>query len=126
METVTERTKIRGTQDGGAEYTEDGEHYIPLCPDSTVSMNVWGFSPELFTCLEEGFEAFLKAPMQDPLKAEYYLPGAVDGLIQQQKAQVHMLRTGSQWFGVTYPEDKDMVKAALKKAFEEGVYPPLR
>ncbi|RHT68523.1 nucleotidyltransferase [Ruminococcaceae bacterium AM28-23LB] len=126
LETVTERTKIRGTQDGGAEYTEDGENYIPLCPDSTVSMNVWGFSPELFTCLEEGFEAFLKAPMQDPLKVEYYLPGAVDGLIQQQKAQVHMLRTGSQWFGVTYPEDKDMVKAALKKAFDEGVYPPLR
>ena len=75
-------------------------------------MNVWGFGQQLLPCLEEGFRQFLQGPLADPLKAEYYLPAAVDGLVHQGKAQVQVLRTASEWFGVTYPEDKQMVKDA--------------
>lgn len=125
LQSVTERTKIRKTQ-AGAEYTEDGETYIPLDPESLVSMNVWGFGSQIFDCLDQGFRQFLSQPMADPLKAEYYLPAAVDGLIRQGKAQTHLLRTGSQWFGVTYPEDKESVRAALRQAHQQGLYPALR
>lgn len=125
LQSVTERTKIRKTP-GGAEYTEDGENYRPLDPESTVSMNVWGFTQRLFPCLEEGLRAFLAQPKADSLKTEYYLPAAVDQLIRQGRAEVRMLRTGSEWIGVTYPEDKDTVKAALCRAHGQGVYPNLR
>ena len=99
---------------------------VPLDPQSTVSMNVWGFGQQLLPCLEEGFRQFLQGPLADPLKAEYYLPAAVDGLVHQGKAQVQVLRTASEWFGVTYPEDKQMVKDALRQAHEQGLYPALR
>lgn len=125
LKTVTERTKIRKAP-CGAEYTEDGVNFLPLDPQSTVSMNVWGFAPEMFEHLEKGFAEFLSSPMADPLKAEYYLPFSVDQLIRKKAAQVSVLRTGSEWFGVTYPEDKSMVKAALQKAYAEGLYPSLR
>lgn len=125
LQSVTERTKICKTP-GGAAYTEDGEHYVPLDPASTVSMNVWGFTRQILPCLEEGFRDFLAQPMADPLKAEYYLPAAVDRLIQQQRARVRMLRTGGEWIGVTYPEDKEAVKAALRRAHGQGLYPALR
>lgn len=125
LQSVTEHTKIRKVP-GGAESAQDGEHYVPLDPQSTVSMNVWGFGQQLLPCLEEGFRQFLQGPLADPLKAEYYLPAAVDGLVHQGKAQVQVLRTASEWFGVTYPEDKQMVKDALRQAHEQGLYPALR
>ncbi len=125
LESVTERTKIRKTA-GGAEYTEDGTHYLPLDPESPVSMNVWGFTQPLLPCLEAGFAQFLAQGLTDPLKAEFYLPAAVDELLRRQQAQVHVLPTGSQWIGVTYPEDKEAVKAALRRAHEQGLYPSLR
>lgn len=125
LQSVTERTKIRKTPTG-ADYTEDGQQYIPLDPESLVSMNVWGFGSQIFDCLDQGFRQFLSQPMADPLKAEYYLPAAVDGLIRQGRAQTHLLRTGSQWFGVTYPEDKESVRWALEQAHRQGLYPALR
>ena len=125
LQSVTERTQIRKTAQG-ADYTEDGKTYVPLDPESLVSMNVWGFGNQIFDCLDQGFRQFLSQPTADPLKAEYYLPAAVDGLIRQGKAQTHLLRTDSQWFGVTYPEDKETVRAALRQAHEQGLYPALR
>ena len=95
LQSVTEHTKIRKVP-GGAESAQDGEHYVPLDPQSTVSMNVWGFGQQLLPCLEEGFRQFLQGPLADPLKAEYYLPAAVDGLVHQGKAQVQVLRTASE------------------------------
>ena len=121
---IVERTHIekRGeqavfTEDGGATFQE-----IPM--DSTVSMNLWGFSNSILQELETGFRQFLEEELpQNPLKAEYYLPFAVDGLLQQGKASVQVLTSQDKWYGVTYKEDKEMVVNAIAALKQQGLYP---
>ena len=121
---IVERTHIekRGeqavfTEDGGATFQE-----IPM--DSTVSMNLWGFSNSILQELEIGFRQFLEEELpQNPLKAEYYLPFAVDGLLQQGKASVQVLTSQDKWYGVTYKEDKEMVVNAIAGLKQQGLYP---
>lgn len=125
LQTVTERTSIRKTPNG-AEYTQDGEIYLPLDPYCTVSMNVWGFQNSIFAEIAQQFAEFLGGKHENPLKAECYLPSCVDNLIQAQKARVSVLKSGAEWFGVTYPQDKVAVMQLLLDAHNAGVYPRLR
>ena len=68
--------------------------------------------------------AFLTEAMQkNPLKCEYFLPFVVDELLQEKKAEVTVLRSYDNWYGVTYKEDKENVMAALQKLKDEGRYP---
>ena len=120
---VTERTKIF-KKDADAEYTEDGEHFFPLAGDTIVSMNLWGFSAHMLDELWGRMPAFLTEAMQkNPLKCEYFLPFVVDELLQEKKAEVTVLRSYDNWYGVTYKEDKENVMAALQKLKDEGRYP---
>lgn len=120
---IRERTHIIKTCDGPL-FTEDGEAYHPLSPDTLVSMNMWGFTPSLLRALKAGFPAFLEdAVANNPLKAEYFLPSVVDGMLSRGEATVQVLPCPDRWHGVTYPEDKPLVQAALRKMSEEGVYP---
>jgi len=80
--------------------------------DERVSMNCWGFSPAVFSGLEELFVSFL-ARRGTEEKSEFYIPDAVTGLIQTGAATVRVLPVESRWFGVTYREDRDAVVAAL-------------
>ena len=93
---------------------------IPL--DTIVSMNLWGFGPSIFASLEAGFSEFLRS-MPDPMKSEYYLPGVVDRLIREEGARYRVLRTPERWYGVTYREDADGVRAAIASMTAEGKYP---
>ena len=86
-------------------------------------MNMWGFTPDLFPVLEEGFIEFLGSLSADDLKKEYLLPVIADQLIKDGRAQVTLLETNDKWFGVTYKEDKASVTAAIKDLIEEGFYP---
>lgn len=95
------------------------EHYnldkttdLPL--DTKVSMNIWGFMPDIFAKLENGFVNFLK-DLKDPLKGEYILPVFVDGLIKNENAKVKVLTSKDTWLGMTYREDLPFVKAEMAK-----------
>ena len=115
---ICERTKI----DAACRYTEDGETYVTLAPDTTVSMNLWGLRPDVFAYIEEGFLAFLAEKRETP-KSEYYLPLVVAELIERDIHRVRVLVAEDKWYGVTYKEDKEGVVLAIGKMVEEGKYP---
>ena len=83
-----------------------------LDPDSCASMNMWAFTPEVFSMLEEKFLPFLREHGKDSSK-EFLLPEAVDELLKEGKAAVQVLPTHDQWYGMTYREDIPIVKAAF-------------
>ena len=119
---VIERTSIE-TYEGGIRYQENGA-YTDLAPDTTVSMNMWGFMPSFLDEIDARFAAFLKdAIPNNPLKCEYFLPLPVSQLIKEGKATVKVLTSPDRWFGVTYAADKPVVVAALKAMTDEGKYP---
>lgn len=120
---LKERTHIISTVDGPM-FTEGGKMYELLSPETVVSMNMWGFPGAFMQCLKEGFPKFLetKVPL-NPMKAEYYLPGAVDDELTAGTATVRVYTTPDKWFGVTYREDRPQVVEALSRMTGEGLYP---
>ena len=121
LSSVTEMTKIFKTS-SGAENREDENAPVALTGNESVSMNFWGFTPDFFGHLRAAFLEFLQARGQE-LKSECYVPFVVDSLIQEGKAEVRVLPTSSKWFGVTYPEDKQVVVDSIKALTENGDYP---
>jgi dTDP-glucose pyrophosphorylase len=87
-----------------------------------VSMNMWGFTPQIFPQLHEHFQGFLKRSGND-LNAECYIPSTVNTLIQSGQARVKVLRSGDAWFGVTYREDHPRVVQSVGRLIEQGIYP---
>jgi dTDP-glucose pyrophosphorylase len=90
--------------------------------DNLVSMNMWGFDPSLFGAFGEEFVTFLDTQARE-LETEFVIPTAVNLLIGKGKATVKALHTTSNWFGVTYPEDKAGVEEEINTLIEAGVYP---
>lgn len=121
LESVTEMTKLVRVP-GGAENREDESNPVKLTGEERVSMNLWGFTPELFSALESRFPAWLDKNGAE-LKSEWYIPFVVDELIHEGKADVEVLPTDSNWFGVTYREDKPFVTAEIGKLVAAGEYP---
>ncbi|MBQ8834775.1 MAG: nucleotidyltransferase [Oscillospiraceae bacterium] len=120
---IDERTRIE-KYEGGIHFTVDGENWVDVAPETTVSMNMWGYMPGFLEELEKGFPRFLdKALVENPIKGEYFLPLAVDALLREKKATVRVLTSPDKWYGVTYAADKPTVVAALKAMTEEGKYP---
>ena len=121
LSSVTEMTKLVRVP-GGAENREDAANPVKLTGEERVSMNLWGFTPELFTALEARFPAWLEKNGGQP-KTEWYIPFVVDELIHEGKADVSVLPTDSNWFGVTYREDKPFVTGEIQKLVDAGEYP---
>ena len=124
---ITERTKIQW-QDGNIVFEDaeaaDGSGWTQLAPGTTVSMNFWGFTPSMLREMEARFPAFLDKTMEEnPLTGEYFLPGIVDQLIQEGKADVRVLKSLDRWYGVTYKEDKQSVVDAIQSMKDKGEYP---
>ena len=117
---VVERTKIEKVGDKII-YTEDGVD-TEIAPNSPVSMNMWGFTPEYFEYVEKAFVEFLQARGQE-LKSEFYIPTLVNDMIRSGKATCKVLDTTSKWFGVTYAEDRPQVVMKINNLVKEGVYP---
>ena len=124
LESVVERTRIE-KYEGGIRFTEDdGKTWKPLSDKTTVSMNMWVFTPSFAAESEARFPAFLdKALVENPMKGEYFLPSTVSALLAEGKATVKMLYSPDKWYGVTYAADKPVVVAALKAMTEQGLYP---
>ena len=119
---IQERTKIMKFGDE-TKYTEDDSSWIVIPKGNIVSMNTWGFNLSLFNELKEQFPAFLEQNKDNLLKAEYFLPTVVDNLIKKGKADVKVLSTTDKWYGVTYQEDKTVVKQSIRDMVLEGKYP---
>ena len=115
LKSVTEITKIKDMK-----YTDDGENWTVLPEDTLASMNFWGFTTELFPALKADFDNFLNTA--DLQKDEFYLPFAADKMLKEGTATVKVLQSHDKWYGMTYREDSDSVKAALAKKIEDGEY----
>jgi len=118
---IIERTCIRKFPDG-VKYTEDGQNWFEIDPDSTVSMNMWGFTPGFLDELRTGFDEFCRTSLNTP-KAEFFVPVLVNDLIVAGKTSPMVLMTDEQWYGVTYQEDKPALKAAIGRMVDSGRYP---
>lgn len=117
---MTERTAIMRTANG-IEYKDADESMHPLAADATVSMNLFGFTPDYFAKSEALFVDFLKERGTE-MKSEYYIPMAVNTFLANGTATMTVLHTTAQWFGVTYKEDRPSVVARLKALHDQGIY----
>jgi len=122
LRTIRELLKVQRFSDG-IKHTENGIDWTPLPEESLVSMNFWGFKPSLFDELDGLFREFLRTNAATLAKAEFLIPEAVGVLIRRNKARVKVLPTQERWFGVTYPEDRAMVQAAILERVRQGLYP---
>ena len=124
LQKIHERTHIE-RHEGSVAHTEDeGKTWTALPQDSTVSMNMWGFSESILKELKARFPKFLEENLPvNPMKCEYFLPFVVDELLGENKATVKVLKSMDKWYGVTYKEDKPVVVAAIQRMKDEGLYP---
>lgn len=106
----------------GARYRENGGGMHRLAGDEPVSMNFWGFDPTCFEKFRRYFADFLTTNL-DSEKAEFYIPSAIKAAIDEGSARVRVLRAESQWYGVTYREDKPAVERGIRSLIESGAYP---
>ena len=117
---VVERTKIAKGGDTAVFYEGDEEVKIPY--ETIVSMNCWGFTPDIFPKVMDGFKTFLDND-DGNIKREYYLPFAVREIMEQKECTVKVYSSTDSWYGVTYREDHDAVSASLMKLKANGTYP---
>ena len=117
LDTVVETGDLMRTEDG---ISSDCD--IELDGSEPVSMNVWGFTPDLFKHLKAMFIDFLDKEGSE-MKSEYLIPTVVNNLIRSGQKQVHVLRTSSKWFGVTYKEDKPFVSQQIQELIDDDTYP---
>lgn len=121
LKEVVERTQI-GREGGKIFYLDESGKKLRLKGTATVSMNMWGFTPRLFKQLGQRFTEFLGEKVNDP-KSEFLIPRVVDEVITRRQAAVHVLPTKDQWFGVTYPNDKEKVRKKMEELVKKRLYP---
>lgn len=121
LQDIDERTDIR-EEDGLPVYTDENGSTKKLNSDTLVSMNFWGFTPDLFSRFEDSFKVFLSENLHD-IKSEFHLPTWIKNQVTDGSATVEVLPTSSQWIGVTNPDDKPVVKKKLNTFVKNAIYP---
>jgi UTP-glucose-1-phosphate uridylyltransferase len=121
LQNVVERTHIE-EKSGEIFFIDENSTEVTLQPDTLVSMNMWGFTPDYFDYSMEYFKQFL-ADYGQELKSEFFIPLAVNNLIVNKKVTCKVLDTTSKWFGVTYAEDRPQVVLRINELVRKGVYP---
>ena len=123
LRSIVERHDISYAGGDNIVYTDEatGENHA-LDASTPVSMNLWGFGPEIFDYIRKEFVTFLSKYGNEP-KREFYIPSVVDMLIARREVVVDVLHTPAKWFGVTYATDRDNVVASLKALHDSGEYP---
>ena len=122
LTSVVERRSIAYNKDHDIVYKDEEGVEHQLAPDTPVSMNMWGFTPDYFDFAEGEFIDFLKKDIDTP-KAEQVIPDVADKLIKSGKATIRLLDTDSKWFGVTYSDDRPGVVEKLAELHSNGTYP---
>jgi len=118
---MVERTKVF-LKEGEIVFEDEDGAVLSLDPMDTVSMNLFGFTPDFFRHIEEIFTDFIGENLDNP-KSELYIPLVVDKLINTGEARMSVLQTPDSWFGVTYQEDKPKVLKAIRDLVDSGIYP---
>ena len=114
---ISETHDIKSTE-GKITSTSD----LYLNGSEPVSMNMWGFTPKLFSYLKDGFSKFLMHHSHE-ISSEYLIPSEINNLIESGKEKVRMLKSNSSWFGVTYKEDKPFVESQILDLIKSKEYP---
>ena len=104
-----------------ATYLKGGEPF-EVDENCLVSMNVWGFNPQIFDYIETRFTNFL-SNLKNPLKDEFLIPDIINEQVHEKMVDAKILDTSAVWYGVTYKEDKDSVVNAINSMVENGIYP---
>jgi hypothetical protein len=121
LDSVVETRGI-GIEDNRICYEDSAGNKVELNANDLASMNMWGFTPEIFGLFHELFGLFLQAHSQE-LKSEYVIPTAVNTLVEQGKVSVKVLSTTSDWFGITNPEDKEEAVSQIHELVRSDQYP---
>lgn len=119
---VIERTKINRDEKDEQIYYHEDDNRVHLPENTIVSMNFWGFHPSVFELTRKMFVDFVKGN-QDNSTAEFYIPKIANTLIEQKIADLTVMTTRDQWYGVTYQEDKQTVQNAFWALTTIGAYP---
>lgn len=122
LTSVVERTAISYDKDHNIVFTDENGVEQTLQPNTPVSMNLWGFTPDYFDYSEREFKKFLEKDINTP-KAEFFIPLCIDTLINSGEATVKVLDTESKWFGVTYAADRPGVVVKFAELHRDGTYP---
>ena len=93
----------------------------PSEKNTPVSMNLWGFQPNIFEGLSESYERFLNELEDD--NSEFLLPEFIEQKIKTENLEIKALCSNEEWCGVTYKDDFEHVRNKISKKFEEGRYP---
>jgi flavin-dependent dehydrogenase len=121
LEHIVELTKVERDANG-ARNTDAAGAVTKFTGDEPVSMNMWGFTPQVFDQLRERFEKFLEGNASE-LKSECYIPNTVGELVRSGQARVKVLHSRDSWFGVTYREDRPRVVESIRRLIADGLYP---
>ena len=120
LTSMVERTKIERVN-GTIVFHDNGDDE-PLAENTPVSMNLFGFTPDYFAHSESCFKEFLAANIEN-LKSEFFIPLMVNKVISEGTATMRVLSTASNWFGVTYKEDKPQLMQKIEELIAAGEYP---
>ena len=121
---ITETYKIRLLPDGSIRDCSSGDNGPELAPDTPVSMNMWGYHPDVLPVMEGRLVSFLQNLAPDDNKSECLLPIIMDSFLAEGIIETSALQKEDQWFGLTYQEDKPGVRSALSELHSAGLYPP--
>ncbi|MDR3325467.1 MAG: NTP transferase domain-containing protein [Spirochaetaceae bacterium] len=122
LRSVNELLKIQREGDGIYNTNPDGVKQR-LSPDAPVSMNFFGYPESIIPHFRRYFDEFLQSHGNEE-KSECYLPLAADAFIKSGKTAIRVLDADSEWFGVTYKEDREAAAARVAQLTKDGVYPP--
>ncbi len=115
LKKITEHTKI--STDMSSDFNGN---VIRLAPDTPVSMNLWGFTPDIFDELDEEFKVFMRS--SDLMKDEFFIPSVVQNMIAKGTASVRVFECSSKWYGITYREDMAVIKNKIGEYISNGLY----
>ena len=100
----------------------DGEDPFVVSENTPVSMNMLLFNPSIFEYLNKEFPKFLEENKNDYESSEYLIPNALFDSIKDNFSTVDVIKTTAEWHGVTYREDADDVKNAIRNLIDRGEY----
>ncbi|MBQ4313055.1 MAG: hypothetical protein IJC18_02485 [Clostridia bacterium] len=112
LHSITETYNVSRDESGRITGTSDGEERV-LAPDALASMNIFGFTPWIFDRCHEEFTEFLRSDKSGTDRGELPVPMVLDRLIKNGSLKITATPTEAQWFGVTYKEDRELVRSKL-------------
>ena len=87
-----------------------------------VSMNFWICNTDIFDYIENYFKKFLQQE-SNLEKNEIYLPFVAQEMMNEGLISINAIKSDSDWFGVTYFEDKDNAVKSLQSYTSSNKYP---